>query len=403
MISPARQETWKIPLCAALMICATARCTGAAPADHRSIPLSQESAGVFIGIEKFSYDFSLENVRFAVNDAVDFAYALSIERGLLPANRVLLLLAGEPGEGSQERLEQLLASGARRESARQADIYSLVEEQSKLAGKGGILVISIATHGFSSGSDHLLLAEDSLFEYRTGITAANLLQATQPGSGDRRILFVDACQTNLFATRSGPSEPDIRSAMRKERIGALATIPGYVVFSAASIGQYALSSGRNGRFTGAILAGLHCQRSAQGREAETFQQLASFVREEVTKQSEGLQTPELRMGGGSVDFVFPPCRVVIPRSFSLVPAEVLLKIESAGNLFAVGGMDNIETSFQRYQEAFHELPPEIRATLNQGLVAKVAKLREDSQRAEGIRLYQQLLDPLAAQSRATPD
>ncbi|HEX7181358.1 MAG TPA: hypothetical protein VF756_05905, partial [Thermoanaerobaculia bacterium] len=109
MSSLARQDRWKIPLCAVLMICATTRCTGAAPAADRNIPLPQESAGVFIGIEKFSYDFSLANVRFAVNDAVDLAYALSIERGLLPANRVLLLLAGEPGEGSQERLAQLLA------------------------------------------------------------------------------------------------------------------------------------------------------------------------------------------------------------------------------------------------------------------------------------------------------
>lgn len=401
MANRVQREARKIGLCACLVIFATVHCGGIAPAAAGKVLLPEQSAGVFIGVEKFSHDYSLTNVSFAADDAIDLAYALSIERGLLPPNRVLLLLAGEPTkEDSRTRLKELNEKKAVQRSAKQADIYSLVEQQSKLVGKDGILVVSIATHGFSDDTGHLLMAEDSIFKFRTGVTAEKLLKATQDGVGVK-LLFVDACREDLLkpSQRGNVRGPDMRSAMRIERVGALAARSGYIVFSAASDGEFAKSGHGNGFFTGAVVAGLQC---AQSKGIKTFLQMEPFVRNEVAKWSPS-QHPELRTGGGSVDFALPPCDSVPPPPgkpvIASVPLEVLEKIDQAEALFAVGGLDNVEKSFRLYKEAFDELSPAVRATLNQGLVAKASKLEEDSQRAEGIQRYQEILVPLVAQSR----
>src|SRR5687767_11452605 len=97
MITHRRRKALRIGFSTSLLLALiSVRCSEGWSVAQRSAPLPQESAGVFIGVEKFSHDFSLADVRYAVNDAVDLAYALAIERGLLPANRVLLLLAGDP-------------------------------------------------------------------------------------------------------------------------------------------------------------------------------------------------------------------------------------------------------------------------------------------------------------------
>lgn len=400
MISPLRQIPWKKALCAGLLILSMAHCASAQPRAERNIPLPQQSAGVFIGIEKFSHDFSLSNVRFAVNDAIDLAYSLSTERGLLPPNRVLLLLAGEPSEGTRERLATLIAAGAKQETARQADIYTLVQEQSRLVRSGGILVVSIATHGYSQGAEHLLMAEDSILQFRTGVTAEKLLQATETGPGGLRLLIVDACRPQI-ETRSG-AQSDLRSAMPEKLFETLAARPGYLVFSAASSGQFAHPGARNGLFTGAIVDALRC-KGAGPNESSHFADVVSVVVDEVARRSDGWQRPELRAGGGFVDFALPSCaghqKLEVASVPAPVPQEVVKKLSDAASYAAVGGPDNLERSFWLYRKAFKKLPVNVLASLNQGLVARALKLEETSQRAEGVRIYGQLLNPLLVQSQ----
>lgn len=409
MIERVRRQASQVGLYAGfLLVLATSHDAAALPAGNGP-PLPASSAGVFIGIEKFSYDFSLQDVAYAVNDAVDLAYAVAIERGLVPANRVLLLLAGEPGPHSRDRLDKLIAAGARRQSARQADIYSLVKEQSRLVGEGGVLLISIATHGFRDGAEYLLMAEDSLLQFGTGVTADNLLQATEAGSSGLRLLILDACREQLVKPQRRGSgrggEPDHRSVMLNEFVEKMASRPGYAVFSAASEGEYALARDGNGFFTRAILDGLRCK---EGERLKTLAGLSSFVRSAVKTRSGDQQHPELRVGGGSGDFVLVQCDAVdapVPTPVappSSLSRELVARIEEAKNLFAVGGPDNVEQSFRLYKQAFQELPPAILATLNQGLVARVQQLEDDSRADEGVRLYRQLLDPLITQSRRLP-
>jgi len=54
------------------------------------------SAGLFVGVQKFTKDSSLADVAFAVDDAVDLAYTISIEEHLVPPERVVLALSGQP-------------------------------------------------------------------------------------------------------------------------------------------------------------------------------------------------------------------------------------------------------------------------------------------------------------------
>lgn len=395
-------------LSASLLLALTAfHCSEGRSVAQRSAPSPQDSAGVFIGVEKFSHDFSLTDVRYAVNDAVDLAYALSLERGLLPANRVLLLLAGDPVGDSLERLEKLKAAGAKRQSARQADIYSLVEAQSRQVGERGILVLSISTHGFSQGGEHLLMAEDSLLQFGTGVTAANLLQATQARPGGLRLLLVDACQRQLVkSSRKGSGAeavPDRRSAISTEFVKTLAQSPGYAVLSAASKDEEAFSGDGNGFFTGAILDGLRCQK---GERAKTLRGLASFVAVEATRRSPGQQHAQLLIGGGVDDFVLFDCGPRLPPRTEPPPhpeisTATLEKIQDAENLLAVGGPDNVEQSFRLYREAFPKLSPAVLRTLNQGLLDRARQLDDDSWAHEGAQIYRQLLDPLTAQSHAS--
>lgn len=376
------------------------QCAGAAPATGQRIPLPERSAGIFIGVEKFSHDSTLTTVGFAVNDAVDLAYSLSIERGLMPPNRVLLLLAGEPTGGAQARLDELMANKATVQSATQANIYSLVQEQSRLVTDGGVLVLSISTHGYSEGAEHLLMATDSILQFRTGITAERLLRATQAGSGGLRLLLVDACREQIELLKG--SGPDDRSAMRTGLIEAFER-SGYIVFSAASEGQYAFVDGDNGLFTRAILDRLRCHGSDYAKGVK-LNDLVSFVTREVERRGALRardQRPELRTGGGSVDLVVPPCLRPGPAPVPVaVPPEIVKKIEKAASYREAGGRGNIEKSFWLYREVFRELPQNIRSTLNQGSVAQAQQLRESGPRNESIEIYRELLHPLLAQSRA---
>lgn len=273
---------------------------------REGMPLS--SAGVFIGIERFPLDALLTEVRYAVNDAVDLAYALSVEQGLLPTDQVLLLLSGEPEGDSTERLRILEAKGARRFTATQADIYSHVERQSRNVEEGGLFVLSIATHGYSEGAEQLLLSSDSLSRYRMGVRAETLLKATSDARG-LRLLIVDACREQVFATRGpgSPKGPDPRSAMPLELVKTLTGSLGYAVFSAASPGGYAYPGDHNGLFTGAILEGLQCKAPVDDQGFVTLTTLGHFVRERVDTLSHGQQQPELRLGGGVGDIALVRC------------------------------------------------------------------------------------------------
>src|ERR1700686_2757436 len=72
-----------------------------------------QSAALFVGVRDFTYDETVTEVRYAVDDAVDLAYVLAIggKPHLVEPGRVILALSGDPQKPrSQQKLEALIAA-----------------------------------------------------------------------------------------------------------------------------------------------------------------------------------------------------------------------------------------------------------------------------------------------------
>lgn len=104
----------------ALMHSAAVALAGVIPFDperrvHVASPVEPgESAALFVGIRDFLYDETLTEVKYGVDDAIDLAYVLAIERTphLIEPKRIVLALSGDPQKPqSQRNLDTLRAAG----------------------------------------------------------------------------------------------------------------------------------------------------------------------------------------------------------------------------------------------------------------------------------------------------
>lgn len=244
-----------------------------------------ESAALFVGVRKFTNGGTVE-VPYAADDAVDLAYlfALDPRLNLVPAHRVVLALSGRPQkEESKRHLEELEQAGAKVDDAEPGKILALVERQASIAGKGGILIVSLATHGFVRDGVPYVLGTSSLFQFsETAIPTPRIFDIAARSEARRSLIFVDACRERLTGdARSGASNPataapPIPIARGMERIA------GQVVFFAATAGQYAYDDdrSRNGVFTKAVIDGLRCGALAT-RGSITAETLQTYVERRV--------------------------------------------------------------------------------------------------------------------------
>ena len=68
----------------------------------------EQSAGVFIGIERFHAADAPLDVPYAADDATDLAYLFTTELRLLPPAHTVVMLSGRPAkERSRQHLEEL--------------------------------------------------------------------------------------------------------------------------------------------------------------------------------------------------------------------------------------------------------------------------------------------------------
>ena len=242
-----------------------------------------EAAGLFVGVSTFAHDRSL-TVPYAVDDAVDLAhnFALNQRIGLVPPRRVVLAISGQPRkEASKARLQELKDAGARVEGATAGDILQLLKEQAARTGSGGLLVLSIATHGFQQNGDAYILGSTSAF----GSTEAALrLSALLDVSAEatRSLIFVDACRDRIGQT-SRSATPDPASAA--PLIRRMTRVRGQVIFYAAAPGEYAFDDPvqQNGVFTKAVLDGLVECKAPAPRGMVVAQTLHTYVDREVRR------------------------------------------------------------------------------------------------------------------------
>ncbi len=242
------------------------------------------SAGLFVGIRQFE-DPVFAEVPFAVDDAVDLAHLFALELDLIEPQRVVLSLAGQPEKSeSARRLQALVGAGAIQEPASLVNIVDLLDRQTRASSEQGLLVVALATHGFSDQGGDFLVAEDTRKRRitLTGVPVNVLFDDVSRAKAPRRIVLLDACRERLSKdTRSSGATPG--AAMSESLAGAIASAQGQVVLSGTTVGGYTYDDFRlkNGVFTRALIDGLRGQAVADDRYFITVRSLAEYVNSRV--------------------------------------------------------------------------------------------------------------------------
>ena len=235
----------------------------------------RQSAALFIGVRKFTRDDNAQEVPYAADDAVDLAYMFALDRriSLVTPSRVVIAVSGRPQkEESKRRLEELQQAGATIEKATPSDILVLLQRQAALASNEGLLIVSIATHGFVRGGVPYILGSTSLFQYpETALPTPKLFDIASTSGARRSLFFIDTCRERIDGARGGASP-----AAAAPLISRMGRVNGQVVFYAAAGGGYAYDDNGNGVFTKAVLEGLNC-KAAFARGAVTVDTLRTYV------------------------------------------------------------------------------------------------------------------------------
>lgn len=244
--------------------------------------VAEQSAGLFVGVSNFE-DPELSRIPFAVDDAVDMAYLLSVDLRLIAPARCALLLAGEPVKAdSKACLQTLSDKGAAVLEAARSEIFRQLDRQCQGAGAEGLLALVCATHGVTDQGKDLLLAADTLRRrpVATSIEISDLADAVQRSPAPRRLVFLDACRERLGA---GTRSVEASATMGQGFLDALGQTAGTVILSASPPGGYAYDfpEKKNGVFTDAVLSGLRGRAAADERGFITVQTLADHVEQQV--------------------------------------------------------------------------------------------------------------------------
>jgi len=244
----------------------------------------KQSAALFVGVQRFASD-SVEDVPFAVDDAIDLAHVFAFERRvhLVPPRRVMLVLSGHPKkEDSKKRLRELRDAGAEvRYRADAANILASLREQAAVAGRDGMLIVSIATHGFlHNGNGYILGATSVVRDPATMLPTADVFEAIAASAAQRSLVFVDACRDRMAKGRRSVLANAASTAPPLER--RLGRTHGQAVFYAAAAGESAYDdfAARNGVFTKVVIDGVKCGAAKSGGLV-TAETLAGYVEQHV--------------------------------------------------------------------------------------------------------------------------
>ncbi|HJQ35587.1 MAG TPA: caspase family protein [Thermoanaerobaculia bacterium] len=247
-----------------------------------------QSAALFVGVRKFTRDKTLD-VPFAVDDAIDLAYVFALDPrvGLVPPERVVLALSGTPYKReSQRRLDELISAGAQLGPAEKNDILALLHQQAARAGRNGIFILALATHGFMSEGNSYVLGSSSLYrDPGTAISTEKMFDIVATTGAQRSLLFLDACRERITGARPDPQT----TAPALDR---MTRVQGQVVFYAATAGKWAYDGDGNGVFTKAVLDGLNCKGSS-AHCIVTVESLRQYVEREVLAWIRGHRDPSI--------------------------------------------------------------------------------------------------------------
>ncbi|HEX7152544.1 MAG TPA: caspase family protein [Thermoanaerobaculia bacterium] len=296
-----------------------------------------ESAALFVGVRNFTHDKALAEVPYAVDDAVDMAYAFTKDPkvGLVLPERVVVALEGNPVKpASQQRLQQLRAAGVRIVKATQTDILQNLQKQAARVGKGGVFIASFASHGFNvDGTAHILGSSSLYGQPATWVPVPKVLEIAAIADGGRSVIFVDACRERVTAGKRGGNDRLSAAPL----VSGMTRAYGQAVFYAAAAGQYSYDDPvrKNGVFTSAILDALNCNVNLDSRGYVTAESLAAYVEEYTRKWIRTNRDPNvLTVTQTSLDGAARPMRFAL---CSRPPSP--LRVAKKGSRFFAYGKD----------------------------------------------------------------
>lgn len=244
-----------------------------------------QSTGLFIGVRRFTRPNTLK-VPYAADDAVDLAYmfALHPRVRLVPPDRVVIALMGRPQKAeSQRKLAELKAAGATEVKADRQTIVAMLQRQAAAAGKDGMFIVSLATHGYVRHGTPYILGSDN------ELSTARIFDIASTSPARRSLIFIDACRERIVGGRRGLAPDPGTAAPLMSRMGR---IEGLVVFYAATANKWAYDGDGNGVFTKNVLDGLNCNAAAV-RDVVTVATLRRYVERETLRWIREHRDPNL--------------------------------------------------------------------------------------------------------------
>ena len=246
------------------------------------------SAALFVGVRDFP-EADLGRLEFTVDDAVDLAHTMVFERKvrLVRAPRVVLALSGEPVKPeSRRRLGELRQAGAKVTAADRRTIAGQLRRQSKAAGRDGLLIFFLASHGFTDEGTGYVMASTSRFQNaKSALSVAKILELAETSPAQRGIVFIDACRERVPSGVRAPAED--AAATAAPLVEAMKPVNGQVLFYAAAPGGWAYEANGNGVFTRAIIDSLTACDAPKTGGWITAEDLGTAIEDRVRKWIRG--------------------------------------------------------------------------------------------------------------------
>lgn len=212
---------------------------GATGAKASGKPRSNINVGVFVGVNEFTTKH-YKPLRYAVNDAVAYAYLLTSQRddglGLIEPTNCFLALAGKPTTSALiTQLDELRERGAIVTGASAVEINTAIDQASQQAvDQSGMVVLTLSTHGYMYKDSFRVLPSDGNPGGFTDIQAKELERMLKEFVPTKRILIFDVCQT-LEGPLRGPSVTDLGDLLSRFK-----QAEGFVVLNSCSAGEGSL-------------------------------------------------------------------------------------------------------------------------------------------------------------------
>jgi len=223
----------------------------------------------------------------------------SLQLAAKDANDFVRALEAQKGRRYGEVVTRTLTDG----EATRAQILQHLRWLATAGGPDDVSMLFLAGHGINEpgGGQYYFLPHDGQLErLRTSAVPETAIRDTLRRIRGRALFFVDTCF-------SGKVMGDTRAAGRElSRLAndLAASENGVIVFAASTGRQESLEieSLGNGAFTKALIDGLSGAADFQRRGRVTYKQLDAFVSDEVSRLTQGRQTPVTNVPVGIPDF-----------------------------------------------------------------------------------------------------